>query len=111
MEKNSKTEKNFTATRNHVKFEDTYEGQLLLNSISAALHIVRKENQYLGEIKIMQNLTKKAYFTQDQQSEVKIADLMKKKDARKSRQSEDQNLLPHIYRNAGFIRTNMPKNQ
>lgn len=112
MHKNNKTDSNSLNRKNKVKFEETNEGQLLLNSISAAFHKVRKENEYIGEFKIMQNLTKKAYSQfQDHQPDSKVADLLRKKESNKSKEATSENNLPQIYRNNGYIRTSVPKNQ
>jgi len=43
-------------TNNHVNFGNSHDGQMLLNSISAAFYLARKENEYNGEFGIMKSL-------------------------------------------------------
>jgi transcriptional regulator of aromatic amino acid metabolism len=112
MNKDNKSDGNSINRKKKIKFEETNEGQMLLNSISAAFLEVRKENEYIGEFRIMQNLTKKAYSQfPEQQTDSKVAELLKKKEANKTKDAANEDTLSQIYRNNGYIRTNMPNKQ
>ncbi|HLO90847.1 MAG: hypothetical protein ACM3ME_10200 [Chloroflexota bacterium] len=104
------TKKGTKAGGKNVKFEETYEGQMLLNSISAAFYKVRKENQYIGETRIMKNLTKK----NSQVSQIKKTDQELERYSGKSmiktEKNVQENILAQIYRKEGYIRTSPPKN-
>lgn len=112
MSKNTGTNKSSRDTKtNRVKFEETNEGQMLLNSLSAAFYKVRKENKYRGEVAIMQNLTKRA----NQNNHINKTDGELERVAAKKTQKENdsvanENILAQIYRKEGYIRTTPPKN-
>ncbi len=95
-----------------VKFEDTVEGKKLLSSISAAFHHVRKENEYIGETRIMQNLSKKNktnFITSN--FEDSLDKLFKSKTEGKKKISNGNDaIIPQVKHNEGYIRTSPPKN-
>ncbi len=95
-----------------VRFEDTVEGKKILSSISAAFHNIRMENEYIGETRIMQNLSKKnktKYYTSN--FEDGLDKLIKSKTISKKKTSIGNDvLLPQDKNNAGYTRTSLPKN-
>lgn len=101
-----------TNSTSNVKFEDTVEGKKLLNSISAAFHNIRKENEYNGETRIMQNLSKKnktKFFTNNFEDD--LDKLIKSKtDGKKKTNNGNDVMLPQVKNNEGYSRTSPPKN-
>lgn len=101
-----------TNSTSQIKFEDTVEGKKLLNSISAAFHNIRKENEYIGETKIMQNLSKKnktKFYTSN--FEDGLDKLIKSKtDGKKKTSNGNDMMLPQVKHSEGYSRTSPPKN-
>lgn len=95
-----------------VKFEDTVEGKKILNSISAAFHNIRKENEYNGEARIMQNLSKKnktKFYTNNFEDD--LDKLIKNKTESMKRTSQGNDvMMPHDKNSEGYNRVTPPKN-
>lgn len=111
MRKNKKITHTKSSKEIVVQFEETYEGQMLLNSLSAAFYKVRKENQYIGETKIMQNLARKINQPQsmDKKTDQELERVINKPTPEKTTGMQEI-ILSQLYRNEGFIRTSQPKN-
>lgn len=95
---------------NEVRWEQTPEGQKLLNSINAAFHHVRMENEYIGETRILQNLSKKTkskHYTSSVDKDLEKLIINSKSTSNK----ESNNIfIPQNNRREGYIRTTPPKN-
>lgn len=112
MSKNTENRKSSKESKkNRIKFEETNEGQMLLNSLSAAFYKVRKENKYRGEVAIMQNLTKRANQTnQIMKTDGELERVAAKKTKIENDSVANEAIIAQIYRQEGYIRTTPPKN-
>lgn len=110
MSRRSTKKRTSETTNNHENFENSHDGQLLLNSISAALYLVRKENEYNGEVSIMKSLSRRANMEAKAQPIQEVLPVVKQKPAVESKESFESKILTHLYRNTGYIRTTRPKN-
>jgi hypothetical protein len=94
-----------------VKFEDTLDGQLLLNSLNPSFQKIRKENQYVGETRIMQYLSKKKKESSYSQAfNEEFNPVSKDNDKYGSTEKKRDVSLSDLQRQTGFIRTTLPKN-
>jgi non-homologous end joining protein Ku len=95
-----------------VKFEDTVEGKKILNSISAAFQNIRKENEYNGEARIMQNLSKKnktKFYTNNFEDD--LDKLIRNKTEGRQKTSQDNDvMMPQGKNNERYNRITPPKN-
>jgi|GEM_PF-6641363 len=110
MSKRSTKKRTPETTNNHVNFENSHDGQMLLNSISAAFYLARKENEYNGEFGIMKSLSRKTNADVKAQQIQEIMPVVKKKPAVESKETLESKIFTQLYRNTGYIRTTRPKN-
>lgn len=99
------------AENKNINFENTSEGQKLLNSINPAFRKIRQENEYNGEARIMQHLSRK--HDKSSLTEGFVAEFNSSSNNKDQFGRTDNNeniIIPPYQRKEGFIRTTPPKN-
>lgn len=92
------------------KFENTLDGQMLLNSLNPNFQKIRKENQYVGETRIMQYLSKKKKNNSYNQAFNEFNPISKDNDKYGSTEKKQDVSLSNLHKQTSFIRTSLPKN-
>lgn len=96
--------------RDKVNFENTLDGQMLLNSLNPSFQKIRKENQYVGETRIMQYLSRKKRNISYNQSFDEAYPIAKDNDKYGSTEKKRDISLADLNKQTSFIRTTLPKN-